>query len=112
MIDAILFAHRQNRSNRGSRGGIAITIPRRNARPDGRKVMERLACETGGGFYAVSDDNPIDQVYAQIEDELRSQYSIGYTPSRADTTGKYRKLKLMRVRRGLVVRTRDGYYPT
>jgi hypothetical protein len=72
---------------------------------------ERLARETGGGFWEVSEDNPIDQIYAQIEDELRNQYSIGYTPTRVDTSGKYRKLKLTTVQRGLVVRTRDGYYP-
>jgi hypothetical protein len=56
--------------------------------------MQRLAGETGGGFFEVSSDHPIDKIYAQIEDELRNQYSIGYTPNRIDTSGMYRKLKL------------------
>jgi VWFA-related protein len=102
MIDAILFAHRRMR-----RGGRSGPGPWNR----GPQTMERLARETGGGFYAVSEDNPIDQIYAQIEDELRNQYSIGYTPSRVDTSGKYRKLKLTTAQKGLVVRTRDGYYP-
>jgi VWFA-related protein len=70
-----------------------------------------LANETGGAFFEVSDDNPIEKIYAQIEDELRNQYSIGYTPDRLDANGKYRKIKVTTAQKGLVVRTRDGYYP-
>jgi VWFA-related protein len=103
MIYTILFAHRPNRG----RG--------RNAKKNqerGRKVMRRLAEETGGGFFEVSADNPIDKIYEQIEDELRSQYSIGFTPDRALVPGgAYRKLKLATVHKDLAVRTRDGYYP-
>jgi VWFA-related protein len=103
MIYTILFTHRQNR-------GLG-----RNARKiqgRGGRVMRRLAEETGGGFFEVSADNPIDKIYEQIEDDLRSQYSIGFTPDRTLATGgAYRKLKLTTVDKGLVVRTRDGYYP-
>src|SRR5579875_2437626 len=48
-------------------------------RNDGKKAMERLARETGGGFFEVKD-KPLDEIYRQIEDELRSEYSLGYTP--------------------------------
>jgi VWFA-related protein len=107
MIYSILFAHQRNRP--GGRRGITIAIgPGPNRGP---KVMERLAKETGGGYFAVSEQNPIDRIYAKIEDELRNQYSIGYTPDRVEPDGKYRRLKLTTVKRGLVVRTRDGYYP-
>jgi VWFA-related protein len=105
IIYAILFDSRPNRG----RGGITIAIgPNPNRGP---KIMERLARETGGGFFEVSDSLPVDQIYARIEEELRSQYSIGYAPDRADSRGKYRRLKLTTVQKGLVVRTRDGYYP-
>jgi len=108
MIYSILFEHRRLRGGRG----ITIAIgPNPNR---GSKVMARLARETGGGYFAVSDDLPIDKIYAQIEDELRNQYSIGYTPDRKDSNGKYRKLKLSVLRKdskGMEVRTRDGYYP-
>jgi len=102
MVYSILYTHRQNR---GGRGRIGMGV--RN----GRKVMQRLAGETGGGFFEVTPDHPIEQIYAQIEDELRNQYSIGYTPTRTDKDGKYRKLKLTTAQKGLLVRTRDGYYP-
>jgi len=73
--------------------------------------MERLARETGGEYFKVSADNSIDKIYARIEEDLRNQYSIGYTPNRPDTDGKYRKLTLTTTQKALVVRTRDGYYP-
>jgi VWFA-related protein len=101
MIYSILFAHR--RSPLGKRGKVMLKR--------GRQVMKRLANETGGAFFEVSDDNPIEKIYAQIEDELRNQYSIGYTPDRLDANGKYRKIKVTTAQKGLVVRTRDGYYP-
>ena len=56
-------------------------------------------------------ENPIDRIYSQIEDELRNQYSIGFTPEKLDIDGKYRKVKLTTSRKRLTVRTRDGYYP-
>ena len=73
--------------------------------------MARLARETSGEIFKVSARNPIDKIYAQIEEELRNQYSIGYTPQRTNANGSYRKIKLTAVRPGLMVRTRDGYYP-
>jgi VWFA-related protein len=88
--------------------GTVAAGPRRNRGP---RVMQRLARETGGGFFEVSSDNPIDRIYAQIEDELRNQYSIGFTSDSNDAGENYRKLKLVTTTEGLVVRTRDGYYP-
>jgi VWFA-related protein len=77
----------------------------------GPAVMARLAHETGGGFFAVSHANSLEKIYAQIEEELRSQYSIAFTPDQIDASGKYRRLKLSTVQNGLTVRTREGYYP-
>jgi VWFA-related protein len=106
IVYSVLFSHRQLRPGRRA---VAIAAGRGPNR--GPRVMERLARETGGGYFVVSDDNPIDKIYAQIEDELRNQYSIGYTLDRKDASGKYRKLTLTTTQKGLVVRTRDGYYP-
>ncbi len=106
MIYSILFAHRPNLAGRRPAAIVRGALAKR-----GGAVMQRLARETGGGSFAVSRDQPIADIYAQIEDELRSQYSIGYTPDRRDHSGKYRKLKVTVVRKGLVVRARDGYYP-
>jgi VWFA-related protein len=75
----------------------------------GRKILRRLSLETGGGYYEVSADLPIEKVYDLIQEELRSQYSLGYTPDRAEGAA-YRKLDLTAKQKDLTVRTRDGYY--
>jgi VWFA-related protein len=109
MIYSILINRSTDRPRRPR--GITIAIGSKPRGFRGPAIMERLARETGGGFFVVSLNNPIEKIYAQIEEELRNQYSIGYTPDSNDTTGKYRKLKLTTAKEGLVVRTRDGYYP-
>ncbi|MBZ5521645.1 MAG: VWA domain-containing protein [Acidobacteriia bacterium] len=77
--------------------------------PDGKKILEKLSKETGGRLFEVSKKEPIDKVYSQIEDELRSQYSIGYTPDK-DARSGYRKIRLEARQKGLIVQTRAGYY--
>jgi VWFA-related protein len=80
------------------------------SRDRGRRVMQRLATETGGAFFEVTKDDPIEKIYAQIEETLRNQYSLGYTPERTGVTGQYHKVKLITKQPGLIVQTRDGYY--
>jgi hypothetical protein len=41
---------------------------------------------------------------------LRNQYCIGYTPRRAESDGKYHKIKLTTKDRHLIVNARAGYY--
>jgi VWFA-related protein len=79
-------------------------------RARGKTVMVRLAAETGGAFFEVTKDDPIEKIYFQIEDALRNQYCIGYTPERVGASGEYHKIKLSVKQPGLVVQTRDGYY--
>jgi VWFA-related protein len=76
----------------------------------GKLALERMAKETGGVYYSVSKDRTIEQIYAQIEDALRNQYSIGYTPSRPSADGKYHKIRLTTRDSHLIVTARDGYY--
>ena len=50
-----------------------------------------MSRETGGGFFEVSKKLPIDQIYDRIEEELRNQYSLGYTPDKTDAGSGFRK---------------------
>lgn len=52
---------------------------------------------------------PIDKVFAAIEEDLRNQYSLGYTPDRTGS-GSYRHIHLTTKQTGLTVQTREGYY--
>jgi VWFA-related protein len=74
-----------------------------------RGVMQRLAKETGGGYFEVSKKLTIDQVFALIQEDLRSQYSIGYVSDRPATVSEFRKIQLTVKRAGLVVQSRDRY---
>jgi VWFA-related protein len=80
--------------------------------PDGKKVLEQISRETGGRFFEVSKRQPIDKVFASIEEDLRNQYSMGYTPTSSDRSPEYRRIHLTTRQKGLIVQTREGYYPT
>lgn len=77
-------------------------------RPDGKKILRQISKETGGGFFEVSKKQPIEQIYSRIQEELRNQYSLGYTSDKADPG--FRKITLAVKQKGLVVQARDGYY--
>jgi VWFA-related protein len=95
----------------GRRGGGGGGGPQpQQSRPNGKKVLERISNETGGSMFEVSKKKPLEQIYARIEEELRSQYSLGFTPDKADATAGYHKIHLTTKQKGLTVRTRDGYY--
>ena len=80
------------------------------ARPDGKKILERLSKETGGRFFEASKKHPIDETFSQIQEELRSQYSLGYTPEPPDAGVGYHKITLTAKKKDLIVQARDGYY--
>jgi VWFA-related protein len=81
-------------------------------RIDGKKVLQRLSDPTGGRYFEVSDKEPIDKIYSQIQEELRNQYSLGYTPDHNVAGAGYRRIHLTTKQSGLAVQTREGYYTT
>jgi VWFA-related protein len=103
LLYSILFADREMSGGRGHHSGYYSPV-------DGKKVLERLSRDTGGSFFEVSDDRPISAIYTQLEEELRNQYSVGYTPNPGDSSSGYHKVHLAANQPGLQVETRDGYY--
>jgi VWFA-related protein len=96
----------------GRRGGMGRMPPPAAAsnRPDGKKILERISRETGGAFYEVTKKLTIDDIFDRIQEQLRNQYSIGYTSDRTDSTG-YRTIKVTTKQSGMTVQAREGYYP-
>jgi VWFA-related protein len=90
------------------RGGYPS--PMQTQRPDGKKILQQMSRETGGGFFEVSKKMSIDQIYDRIEEELRNQYSLGFTPDKTDSVG-FRRLAVTVKRSAMIVQTREGYYP-
>jgi len=78
---------------------------------EGRKVLRHMCDDSGGSFYEVSKKQPIDSIFALLEEELRNQYSLGYTSDNAEASTGYRKIKLRTKEKDQIVQTRDGYYP-
>ncbi len=78
--------------------------------PDGRKVLQRMAHETGGGFFEVSKKLNVEQVFDQIQDELRSQYSLGYVSDVPVEISEFRKIQLAVKQKGMLVQARDRYW--
>ena len=96
---------------RCERRGGGYPPPRQIERPDGKKILQQISHETGGGFFEVSKKLPIDQIYDRIEEELRNQYSLGYTPDRTDAGSAFRKIAVTVKQKNMIVQTRQGYYP-
>lgn len=76
----------------------------------GSKALSRMARETGGSYFEVSKKRTIEQVFAIIQDELRSQYSIGYVSDEPVRFSEFRKIQLTTKQKGLVVQARDRYW--
>ncbi len=112
LVYSILFADPDayGAMGHGGYGGGRMGGGRGGSRTDGKPILQRLSRETGGGFFEVSKKLPIEKIYDQIEEELRNQYSIGYTSDHPDSAGGYHKIQLTTKKSELLVQTRDGYY--
>jgi VWFA-related protein len=119
LVYSILFADKEGYGGRpmggfggpgmGRRGGMGRGGPVSATHPDGKKVLQRISQETGGGFFEVSDKHPIEKVFDTIEEELRNQYSLGYTSDSQNGAG-FRRINVTARQKNLVVTARQGYY--
>lgn len=77
---------------------------------DGRNALMRMSKETGGAFFEVSKKLSLDDIFRLLEEELRSQYSLGYVSDQPVRISEWRKIQLGVSRKGLVVQARDRYW--
>jgi VWFA-related protein len=90
----------------GRRGGGGD----RQQEVDGKKIMEKIATRTGGRYFEAKGKDKLDEIYAQIAEELRGQYLLTYTPDVVDNDGGFHKIALKASKDDLQVVTREGYY--
>ena len=94
--DAIIYAISTNVS--GTKG-------------QGDKVLERIADATGGRAFFPFQLRDVANDFAEIQDELRSQYDISYKPADFKSDGHYRTIEIVaNDRKNFHVRSRRGYY--
>lgn len=73
-------------------------------------VLRQLAQETGGRAFFAQKIEDLKDVYAQIADELSSQYSMGYASKNPRRDGAFRRLVVQVARPNTTARTKRGYY--
>lgn len=75
-----------------------------------KQYLQALATVTGGRYFEASRDlHDLNQSFAEIAEELRRQYRLGYYPALRGTSSERRQLRV-RIRRGdLAVRARASY---
>ncbi len=69
--------------------------------------LARVAEETGGGYTEIKFGQDLGAAFAQVADELHSQYLLGYTPPKRD--GKVHKIEVRITERGYEARARRSY---
>jgi Ca-activated chloride channel family protein len=77
---------------------------------EGDDVLREMAKETGGAVYFPFKVEELDVAFRKINEELRSQYSIGYTSNNPLRDGSYRKIDIKVPDKGLRLSHRKGYY--
>ena len=69
--------------------------------------LAKIAGETGGGYFELTNTNDLGSTFGRIADELHRQYLLGFTPAKLD--GKPHKLEVRLKLPGMTARARKSY---
>lgn len=72
--------------------------------------LRKMSEETGGRLFHVGRNNALPDIFKQIQEEMRSQYALGYSPTNDKRDGSFRKLEIRPNDKTLKVQARKGYY--
>jgi len=72
--------------------------------------LKKMAEDTGGRFFSVGRNQSLNDIFMQIQEEMRSQYVIGYSSTNETRDGAFRKLEIRLADKNLKAQTRRGYY--
>lgn len=78
-------------------------------------ALKKVSDHTGGRAFFPKLADELQLAFAQIDQELRSQYNVGYSPTNANRDGTYRRIKIEvfnpQLHKNKVrLLYRDGYY--
>jgi VWFA-related protein len=79
-----------------------------------RKALKMLSDETGGMAFFPKNIEQIDEIAAEVAQDIRSQYTLGYHSTKPTTEAGFRGVQVVAKGKGhgkLTVRTRTGYFP-
>lgn len=89
---------------------IVYSICYPNEHQSGCGYLKNLSDPTGGRMFDLASKTPLAEIFRAIEEELRSQYALGFAPEDAARDGSFRKLQVRVKGKGLRVLARKGYY--
>jgi len=87
----------------------AIGIGIRSTEVDVRYKLAKFCTETGGNAYFIEQASDLGRIYSDIQNELRSQYILGFYPDGVKPGSKWREVSVQ-VSEGKA-KTIRGYYP-
>ncbi len=73
-------------------------------------ALKRMAEDTGGRVFHIDRKTTLQDAFRELQDEMRSQYAIGYTPSNSAKDGSFRRIEIRTANKDLKVQARKGYY--
>jgi VWFA-related protein len=76
----------------------------------GEGELRRMSSETGGQVFKVEKNHTLDEIFQEIQDEMRSQYAITYAPPNPKRDGSYHKIEIRVAGKDYKVQARKGYY--
>jgi VWFA-related protein len=76
----------------------------------GDGALHRMSDPTGGHVYRVDHSHTLDDVFRELQEEMRTQYAIGYSPTNDKKDGSYRKIDIKVTNKDWKVAARKGYY--
>ncbi len=76
----------------------------------GEGYLKKMSDATGGRVFRVDRKNSLNDIFRQLNEEMRSQYILSYSPDPEGTPGQYRKVDLRVGDKNLKVQARKGYY--
>lgn len=96
--------------DRGAYGGGFGRYGAMNVGPNGEGELRKMSSETGGQVFPVGNRLTLDDIFREIQEEMRSQYVITYTPPNPKKDGSYHKIEIRVANKDLKVQARKGYY--
>lgn len=112
ILGGIFGGGRRGGRNGGGGGGGGYPSRRGTGRGDyeiGNEYLMALANSTGGREYHADSLQNMSYAFANVAEELRRQYSIGYYPKRPPQPGQRRQIRVRARQPNLAVRARDSY---
>ncbi len=92
--------------------GLLSEEERREAKR-AKRALDALAEATGGEAFFPKELSEVERIAHQVAHDIRSQYTIAYTPTNQALDGSFRQIRVVANAPGRpVVRTRTGYYAT